>query len=52
MVPVLLGAGAALLVVFGIKALQSRRGEHVPAPEQPPAPETPITDGGLPGGTG
>jgi hypothetical protein len=47
---VLLGAGAVVLVVYVIKALQGRS-EHVPAPEQPPQPEMPITDAGVPGGT-
>ena len=50
MVPVLLGAGAVIGVIVVIKALQGR-GEHTPAPEQPPPPET-IMDAGLPGGTG
>jgi len=47
----LAGAGLVVLVVFGIKALKGRS-EHVPAPEEPPPPETTITDAGIPGGTG
>jgi hypothetical protein len=51
MLPVLLGAGAVIGVILVVKALQGR-GDNVPAPEEPPPPETPISDAGVPGGTG
>jgi hypothetical protein len=49
MVPVLLGAGLVIGVVVVVKALQSR-GDHAPAPPDPPPDETPISDAGVPGG--
>jgi hypothetical protein len=51
MLPVLVGAGAVIGVIVVIKVLQGR-GDSVPTPEDPPPPETTITDAGLPGGTG
>ncbi|HZB48554.1 MAG TPA: hypothetical protein VE547_05625 [Mycobacteriales bacterium] len=47
--PALLGAGLVIGVVLLARAL-SNRGEHAPAPEQPPPPEDHITDAGVPGG--
>ncbi len=45
MIPVILGAGAVLAVVYGIKYLQGR-GEHSPEPPHPPPPETTLPDAG------
>ncbi len=49
MLPVVIGFGAVVGVILVVRALQ-KRGDSVPAPENPPPPETVISDAGLPGG--